>query len=166
MFSEQLKNDLKNPWLRTILTFIGITVTVNAGFIIYAFIVPPNLVVEDYYERGKTYFHDQKERTEAAPTAWRLQLLLTNKIALNETSTCRLYVVDHLNKPVDSGRATLTAYRPNDASYDFEVELKATDKGTFAAPITFPLPGHWDLIARIESNGKRFDTAQRIFVQK
>jgi len=166
MFSEQLKSDLKNPWLRIILAAVGITVAVNIIFITYAFISPPNLVVQDYYERGKTYFHDAKVRDDAAATAWRLQLMLPNKMTTNKVITCRLYVMDNSDMPITTGHVTLTAYRPNDASYDFDIELPLTDAGTFSAPVSFPLPGHWDLIARIDSDGQRFDTAQRIFVQK
>jgi len=166
MFSEQIKEDLKNPWLRIIIAAVGITVAVNILFITYAFISPPNLVVEDYYEQGKNYFHDAKVRDDAASTAWRLQLMLPDQITANEPTTCHLYVMDKSGNPVRSGNAILTAYRPNDASHDFDIELQRTDAGTFTAPVTFPLPGHWDLIARIDSDGQRFDTAQRIFVQK
>jgi len=166
MLSERLKEDLKNPWLRIILAVVGITVTVNIVFITYAFISPPNLVVQDYYERGKSYFHDAKLRDEAASSAWRLQLMLPNKITTNTPVTCRLYVMDHAGTPVSSGHVILTAYRPSDASHDFDIELSRTDAGTFTTSVSFPLPGHWDLIARIDADEQRFDTAQRIFVQK
>ncbi|MBN4073535.1 FixH family protein [Mariprofundus ferrooxydans] len=166
MINEQLKMDLRSPWLRSILAVVGVTLLVNIGFISYAFIFPPNLVVQDYYERGKNYFHDEKLRDDAAPTAWRLQLMLPNSIKNNETITSRLYVIDHNGKPVQSGQVLLSAYRPSDASQDFNIELKRTDAGTFIAPISFPLPGHWDLIARIDAGNHHFDTAQRIFVQR
>jgi len=74
--------------------------------------------------------------------------------------------MDHQGNPVRSGIVHVSAYRPNDASYDFSIELKAVDIGTFAAPISFPLPGNWDLMARIDADGQRFDSAQRIFVGK
>ncbi len=166
MFSEQLKADLKNPWLRIIVAAVGITVAVNIIFITYAFISPPNLVVQDYYEQGKNYFHDAKQREDAAAKAWRLQLMLPNKITANQTVIGRLYAMDHAGIPVSSGQVILTAYRPSDANHDFDVELQRSDAGTFTAPVTFPLPGHWDLIARIDAEGQRFDTAQRIFVEK
>jgi len=166
MLSEQLKKDLKNPWLKGILAVVGVTLIVNIGFISYAFIFPPNLVVQDYYERGKNYFHDAQQRHDALASAWRLQLLLPNTVKTNETITSRLYVMDHEGKPVHTGTVLLTAYRPSDASHDFDVELKRTDAGTFVAPISFPLPGHWDLIARIDAGEHHFDTAQRIFVQR
>jgi len=166
MLSAQVKQDLKNPWLKGILAVVGVTLVVNIGFISYAFIFPPNLVVQDYYERGKNYFHDERVREEAAATAWRLQLLLPNSLKVNKTDISRLYVMDHQGKPIHAGKVILSAYRPSDASHDFDVELKLTDDGTYTAPVSFPLPGHWDLIARIDVNGQHFDTAQRIFVQK
>jgi len=166
MFSEQLKKDLRNPWLQAILAVVGVTLVVNIGFISYAYISPPNLVVQDYYERGKNYFHDEHLRDEAAATAWRLQLLLPKTLKVDKTASCRLYAMDHQGNPVRAGNVTLKAYRPSDARHDFSVELRLTDAGTFAAPVSFPLPGNWDLIARIDADGQHFDTAQRIFVQR
>jgi len=163
MLSERLKEDLKNPWLRIILAAVGITVTVNIVFITYAFISPPNLVVKDYYERGKEYFHDAKVRDDAASTAWRLQLMLPNKVTTNKVVTCRVYAMDNSGTPIATGHVILSAYRPSDASHDFDIELQRTDRGTFSAPVSFPLPGHWDLIARIDSDGKHFDTEFLIF---
>ncbi|HCS13230.1 MAG TPA: hypothetical protein DIW28_05520 [Zetaproteobacteria bacterium] len=166
MLSEQVKQDLKNPWLRTILGTVAVVVAVNIVFITYAFISPPNLVVKDYYEQGKNYFHDKDIRQQAEASAWRLQLLLPGDMQANTPATCRLYVMDHQGQPVNSGAVRISAYRPNDANYDFSVDLQKVDTGTFAAPLSFPLPGNWDLIARIEADGQRFDTAQRIFVGK
>lgn len=166
MLSAQLKQDLKNPWLRTILGIVAVVVTVNIVFIAWAFISPPNLVVKDYYERGKNYFHDEDMRKQAQASAWRLQLLLPDKLETGRQATCRLYVMDHEGRPVNSGTVHLSAYRPSDARYDFSIELKSVDTGTFAAPVSFPLPGNWDLIARIDAGEQQFDTARRIFVGK
>ncbi len=166
MLSEQLKQDLQNPWLRGILAVVGVTLVVNFCFIAYAYMFPPNLVANDYYERGKEYFHDAKIRQQAAPTAWRLQLLLPSKMHVNQAQAVRLYVMDHQGKPVKAGKVTLKAYRPSDASRDFTINLNLSDAGTFIAPITFPLPGHWDIIASIRVDTQHFDTAERIFVEK
>ncbi len=166
MLSEQLKQDLQNPWLRGILAVVGVTLVVNFCFIAYAYMFPPNLVANDYYERGKEYFHDAKTRQQAAPTAWRLQLLLPSKMHVNQAQAVRLYVMDHQGKPVKAGKVSLKAYRPSDASRDFTINLNLSDAGTFIAPITFPLPGHWDIIASIRVDTQHFDTAERIFVEK
>jgi len=166
MLSDNLKQDLKNPWLRGILAVIATTVVVNVAFITYAYLFPPNLVVQDYYERGKEYFHDQKIRQQAEPTAWRLQLMLPNTLKVGTPETCRLYVMDHQGKPVQSGHVVVSAYYVSDASYDFKLQLNHVDTGTFTAPIRFPLAGNWDLIARIDAGKQHFDTAARIFVGK
>jgi len=166
MFSEQLKKDLKNPWLRGILATVAVTVAVNVGFITYAFIFPPNLVVPDYYEQGKRYFHDQILRDKGKAVAWRLQLLAPEKVEVHKAALYRLYVMDHQGKPVRDGSVTLSAYRPDSAEDDFHLTLKRVDAGTFAGSVTFPLAGNWDLMARIDLGDKHFDTAQRIFVQK
>jgi len=166
MLSDSLKEDLKNPWLRGILAIIATTVTVNVAFITYAYTFPPNLVVQDYYERGKEYFHDQNIRLKALPTAWRLQFMLPNTLKTSTPEVCRLYVMDHEGKPVQSGHVVVSAYHASDASQDFKLELKHVYIGTFAAPINFPIPGKWDLIAGIDAGEKHFDTATRIFVEK
>jgi len=166
MLSEKLKEDLRNPWLRGILLVIGTTVTVNVAFISYAFISPPNLVVQDYYERGKNYFHDENVRKEGLATAWRLQLMSPDKLKLNAPAMFRLYVMDHDGKPVQSGKVILSAYHVSGANHDFKLQLNQTDVGTFTAPVTFPFSGSWDLMARIDAGEQHFDTAKRIFVEK
>jgi len=166
MLSEKLKEDLRNPWLRGILLVIGTTVTVNVAFITYAFISPPNLVVQDYYERGKNYFHDENIRKEGLPTAWRLQLMLPDKLKLDTPEMCRLYVMDHGGTPVKSGKVVLNAYHVSGAGHDFKLQLSQADVGTFTGPVTFPFAGSWDLIARIDAGEQHFDTAKRIFVEK
>ena len=162
--SPKLKQDLKNPWLRAILGIVVVTVSVNAGFIIYAFRSPPNLVVDNYYEQGKEYFHDEAKRELAA--AWRLELLPPDEVKVGEDQTYRLYVMDEFGTPVRDGQVTLVAFRPSDAERDFNRPLSYTDAGTFSGEVAFPLPGNWDLIATVKSGGKQFDVARRIFVHE
>ncbi|MBI5918223.1 MAG: FixH family protein [Nitrosomonadales bacterium] len=164
--SLQLKNDLKNPWLRTILGIVAVTVTVNLAFVFYAYWSPPQLVAKDYYEKGKQYFHEEIKREQQAGDAWRLQLLLAPTLSANQPQTLRLYAMDHQGNPVQSGEATLYAYRPNSDRDDFKRELKWVDGGTFAAEVAFPLPGKWDLIAQVRSGEQKYDVAQRIDVQR
>ncbi len=165
MLSKKLKEDLKNPWLRVILGIIGITVSVNIIFITYAFVTPPNLVVNDYYERGKAYFHAENIRNKQTSHAWRLQLLLPKHPRIGEKQDYRLYVMDHAGKPVTSGEVTLFAYRPNDTSHDFKMTMSYADKGTFIQQVQFLLPGYWDLIAQIKLGDHDYDIAKRIYIE-
>jgi nitrogen fixation protein FixH len=164
--NEQLKNDLKSPWLRAILGVVGVTVSVNLVFIIYAFWSPPDLVAKDFYEKGQNYFHEEIKREQEAGDAWRLQLLAPDKPKMNMEQDYRLYVMDHQGHAVNSGQVVLFAYRPNASRSDFRQELHYVDTGTYAATLRFPLPGKWDLIAQIRSGDQKFDVAQRINVEK
>jgi nitrogen fixation protein FixH len=164
--SLQLKDDLKNPWLRTILAGVALTVTANVVFVLYAFSSPPQLVTQDYYAKGQKYFHEEIKREAQAASAWRLQLLVPPVLTVSQSQTLRLYVMDHQGNPLKTGKAMLYAYRPNNANADFSQELKLVDNGTFAADIAFPLPGKWDLIAQIKSDEQKYDAAQRINVQR
>ena len=162
--SVQLKNDLKNPWLRSILGIVAVTVTVNLLFVFYAYWSPPQLVAKDYYQKGQDYFHQDVLREKQAADAWRLQLLLAPELTANRPQALRLYVMDHQGIPLQNGEVTLYAYRPNSAKDDFKRELKPVDRGTYAAEVSFPLPGKWDLIAQVRADGRKFDVAQRIDV--
>jgi nitrogen fixation protein FixH len=164
--SEQLKNDLKSPWLRAILGVVGVTVSVNMVYIIYAFWSPPDLVAKDYYEKGKNYFHEEIRREKAAGNEWRLQLLAPDKPKMNMEQEYRLYVMDHQGRAVNSGEATLLVYRPDNSRSDFRQELHYVDSGTYAATLRFTFPGKWDLIAQIRSGDRKYDVAQRINVEK
>jgi len=164
--NAQLKNDLKNPWLRGILAVIGVTVFVNLVFVLYAFWAPPQLVAKDYYEKGQSYFHEEIKREQAAADAWRLQLLAPDQPKLNMEQYYRLYVMDHEGRAVNSGQAMLYVYRSDSAENDFKQELHFVDTGTYAATLRFPLPGTWDLIAQIRSGENKYDVAQRINVEK
>ncbi|MDQ6972569.1 MAG: FixH family protein [Mariprofundaceae bacterium] len=166
MISGKLKEDLKNPWLRGIIAAVVLTVAVNIVFISYAFWSPPGLVVKDYYERGKTYFHDEKIRKQGEASAWRLQLQPPAHISVNQEKIFRLYVMDHQGNPVRSGKVVLFVYRPSNASDDFKLPLSYADVGTFSGSVRFPKAGNWDLIARIQGDGLQFDTALRVFVEK
>ncbi len=164
--SLQLKDDLKNPWLRGILAGVAIVVTVNVVFVLYAISSPPQLVTRDYYEKGKNYFHEEIKRVQQTASAWRLQLLVPSILAVNQPRTLRLYVMDHQGNPLKTGQAVLYVYRPDNADADFRQELKLVDSGTFAADVAFPLPGKWDLIAQIKSGDQKYDVAQRIKVRR
>jgi len=166
MTEAQWKQDLKHPWLRGVLAIVGVAVAMNVVMISMAFWESPNLVVKDYYEKGQEYFHAEAARDEAQHLGFRLHLMPPAKPALNKPQTYRLYVVDHDGKPWNVGEGILFAYRPSDSHRDFRLPLTKADAGTFAAEVSFPLPGTWDLIAQISVDNRKLDVAQRIFVSE
>lgn len=164
MSEVHLKEDFKNPWFLAVLGLIGVALAGTIWMAVIASSTSPGLVSEDYYEKGKNYFHETPKETTAP--GWRLNLLVPPVPKVNEAQNYRLYVIDEAGKPVSTATITLYAYRPSDANADFSVNMVKSDLGTFIAPISFPMPGTWDLIAQVESAGKRVDITQRLFIEK
>ncbi|GAV19262.1 hypothetical protein MMIC_P0195 [Mariprofundus micogutta] len=163
MASElHLKEDFRSPWFLAILGLVAVALAGTIWMALIASQTSPGLVSEDYYEKGNNYFHKTPEQQNEA--AWRLNLMPPAKAKAGQAQMYRLYVVMDNGKPATDGKATLFAYRPSDVKADFTVAMIQEDVGSFSVEASFPLPGTWDLIAQIESGGKKYDVVQRIFV--
>lgn len=163
MASEvHLKEDFKSPWFVGILGLVGTALAATIWMAMIASETSPGLVSEDYYEKGNNYFN--KAPAGYVEPGLRLNLMTPEHPELKRRQVYRLYAVMKDGKPVKHGTVTLFAYRPSDAKADFKVKMEQRDVGSFAAGLTFPLPGTWDLIAQIQYDGGKLDVAQRIFV--
>lgn len=163
--ATHLKDDFKNPWFLGMLALIGTALAGTIWMAMIAGATSPGLVSENYYEKGKNYFHQAPGEVQGGPQ-WRLKLLAPEVTRVGQPQTYRLYAINEQGKPVREGTATLYAYRPSDAKADFTIPMQLDDAGTFSAAATFPLPGTWDLIAQVDSEGKQVDIAQRLFIQE
>ncbi|OIO70591.1 MAG: hypothetical protein AUJ57_08255 [Zetaproteobacteria bacterium CG1_02_53_45] len=161
--ASHLKEDFKNPWFLGILALVGVALAGTIWMAVVAGQTSPGLVSEDYYEKGKNYFHETP-KAEQGPQ-WRLSLMAPPTPVVGQSQIYRLYVVDEAGHPVSGASVVLYAYRPSDANADFEVKMTQADAGTFTAPVSFALPGTWDLIAQVKSNGRSFDITQRVFIK-
>ena len=160
---SHLKDDFKNPWFLGILALVAVALAGTIWMAVIAGQTSPGLVSEDYYEKGNNYFNEAP-KTEQGPV-WRLNLMAPPTPVTGQSQVYRLYVIDEAGKPVTTAQVRLYAYRPSDANADFEVKMTQADVGTFTAPVTFNLPGTWDLIAQVKSNGRSFDITQRVFIK-
>ncbi|HKI60136.1 MAG TPA: FixH family protein [Mariprofundaceae bacterium] len=163
MLEVHLKEDFKSPWFLAVLGLIGVALAGTIWMAVIAGSTSPGLVSEDYYEKGKNYFHEAPK--EASGPQWRLNLLVPATPSVDVAQNYRLYVIDEAGEPVSTGKITLYAYRPSDAEADFSVKMVKADAGSFVASVTFPLPGTWDLIAQIEASGKQMNVTKRLFVR-
>jgi len=164
MSEVHLKEDFKSPWFLAVLALIGVALAGTIWMAVIASSTSPGLVSEEYYEKGKNYFHETPKETTAP--GWRLNLLVPPAPEVGVTEDYRLYLIDEAGQPVSTAKITLYAYRPSDAKADFSVKMVKSDLGTFIASMAFPLPGTWDLIAQVESSGKQLEVTQRVFIRK
>lgn len=162
----RLSEDLKSPWLRGIIGIIAVTLAVNIGMITAAVKTNHGLVTKDYYEHGKDYFKTEARQKKVNAIGMRLKILVPDRMLRGKPQVYRFYVMNADGNPVTDGSAIMFAYRTSDASRDFQVKLPMSDIGLFSAPISFNLPGIWDLIAQVKTNGNTFDVARRIYINE
>ena len=155
----------QNPWVWMLVGIMGVTLIVNATLITIAFLSPPGLVVEDYYEKGKSYLYNQAQSKEAAARlGWDLELDLPREPKLNLAEAYLVRAVDKQGKAIEGGVAEFAAFRPTQNGHDFVLPMREVGAGYYATEVNFTLPGNWDLIVTVQQGEGQLDIAKRIYV--
>ncbi len=156
----------QNPWVWLLVGIMGTALLVNATLITIAFLSPPGLVVEDYYEKGKSYLYNQAQSKEnAARLGWDLELDLPRAPQLNLDESYLVRAVDSRGKAIEGGVAEFAAFRPVQNGHDFVLPMREVGAGYYAANVNFSLPGNWDLIVTVQQGEDQLDIAKRIYVK-
>ena len=154
--SQENKQALKNPWVLGFLVFLCTFVTMNIIFVYLAFKSPPNLVVDDYYERGKTYA--QKK------LGWNGVIMAPSNSRVNQRQAYEVFIQGKNSTAVELDSVTLFAYRPSDMREDFSVEMNPIGLGRYGVDIEFGLPGNWDIIVEAKRGEDEFMITRRIYI--
>jgi hypothetical protein len=85
-------------------------------------------------------------------------------VTAGEETVIRFFLVDKAGLPVVPERVQFFAYRPSDATRDFEAEMIQEDKGRYMARVRFPLLGIWDTLIAVTSGEEEYSLGQRINV--
>jgi nitrogen fixation protein FixH len=161
-FSQANPKALKNPWVLGWLALVSVVLVVNIGFISLAFITNPGLVDQDYYEKAEDYEKNLiKYRNARAALGWSYQAIFPVSPVMNKKELYRLSIVDKVGQPLTAANINLIAYRPSDASADFEVTLAEVDAGIYEGYVNYPLKGIWEITAVIERDGNKYDFTRR-----
>ena len=166
MKKDQISQDnpkaLRNPWFLGWLALLLVVLAVNIGFISLAFITNPGLVDKNYYENAEDY-EENLVKYRAARTAlgWTYQANFPSNPVINKKELYRLNVVDKVGQPLTAAAIKLNAYRPSDASADFETILSEVGAGIYEGYVTYPLKGIWDITVNITREEDRYDFTRR-----
>mgnify|MGYP003668473819 FL=1 len=144
--SQSNKEALKNPWVLGMLLFLVTFLTANAIFIYLAFESPPNLVVEDFYERGEHYEEAQKLVEKQKALGWTGIIMAPANTRVNQHQLYEVLLQGKHSSALVLDSVVLHAYRPSDARADFSVEMLNSKPGMYGADVSFSLPGIWDVI--------------------
>jgi len=148
---------IRNPWVLGWIALVIIVLGVNVGFISLAFITSPGLVDQNYYENAQDYEENLvKYRTARAALGWTYQADFPAHPVINNKARYQVSVVDKAGLPLTAASVRANAYRPSDASADFETHFTEVGGGIYEAEIIYPLKGRWEITIDIEHEEKHF----------
>jgi len=155
----------RSRWVWAMFGLFATIFVVNYGFFSVALNTTSGLVTEKYYKYGlqqnkfDKQYRDQKER------GWQVALSLPDPWQAGEPTTITLNVTDAYAQPIAQGRAEVTAYRPSDAKADVIASLHETAQvGKYAATITLPIQGVWDINILFSKDDEKYMLNQRITI--
>lgn len=162
--SQQNKSALRNPWMLGIIGFLTVVISVNSFFIYQAFKQPPNLVVDNFYERGKVYQQRKAALKEERQLGWTGLIIAPPSSRVNQLQSYEVLIQGENSTRVDLDSVTFFAYRPSDMRADFVIEMSEVSAGRYTAEIAFNLPGNWDLIVEANRGEDEFLITRRVYI--
>lgn len=160
--SQENPQALRNPWVLGLLVFLFVFLSANAVFIYLAFSSPPNLVVENFYEKGEAYEETQKRVEKQKALGWSGMLMVPTASRVNQTQTYEALITGKNSAGLLLDSVKFFAYRPSDADADFAVDMQKSGHGSYIADVSFNLPGTWDVIVEAKRGEDEFIISRRI----
>ncbi|AFJ01627.1 putative integral membrane protein linked to a cation pump [Methylophaga frappieri] len=162
--SQHNPQALKNPWVLGFLGFLVTFLTANAVFIYLAFQQRPNLVVDNFYERGKAYAMKEAAVENEQTLGWNGVIMAPAKTRVNQKQPFEVLIQGKNSTALNLDSVTFFAYRPSDMNADFSIAMNQMAAGRYAADITFSLPGNWDVIVEAKQGEDEFLLTRRIYI--
>jgi len=156
----------KSPWVWTVIGLVAAVLGVNLVMVYFSVSGGPGLVVDDYYERGRSFVaRTSPDFIKREKPEWKLDIALPQTLTLGVPALFKATVTgEKEGDPTSRVKAVLFAYRPSDAGRDFSVPMTDEGGGAHTARVLFPLKGVWDIIIEARSGEKKSSVAKRIFV--
>lgn len=164
LISQHNSQALRNPWVLGLLTFLVVFLSANAVFIYLAFSDRPNLVVDNYYERGKEYQKRLAVEEQQAALGWTGNLILPGTTRVNQPAVFEAQILGENARSVDLDSVRIFAYRPSDMNKDFDAGMQSVGSGRYEAELTFKYPGNWDLIVEAKRGEDEYLITRRIYI--
>lgn len=165
IISQHNKEALRNPWVLGLILFLFVFLSANAVFIYLAFKSPPNLVVEDFYERGERYEETQKQIEKEKALGWTGLIMTPATTRVNQHQTYEVLLHGKNSARLELDSVVLNAYRPSDARADFSETMTASQPGMYSAEVSFSLPGIWDVIVVAKHDEHEFLVTKRVNIK-
>jgi nitrogen fixation protein FixH len=167
MASEKTRSKIQkylddNLWPMIIIAFLTGTVAFNVAVATIAAKHPPELMTENYYEKGANLRQVVSEKQATERTGWKI----TADMATEDKMLVMLTVVDGAGLPCDSIVGTCSLYRPSDKYLDQEAkQILSMGAGRYAIKAETPLMrGAWECVADLSRGEKHYKDRISFFV--
>lgn len=149
------------PWI-----FVGgfaIVVAVNGTLIYFAQSSFSGLDTEHAYERGLDYNRALEAAAAQDEVGWQGRITLAE--ADDGRHELAVQFADKQAMPIDSLSVEAHLRRPSNAGMDLSVPLQRQGNGRYAAAITLPAPGQWDVRIVARDGALSWQGSWRLFVK-
>lgn len=154
----------KSAWIPWV--FVGamaVVVAVNGVMITAAVRSFSGLAVSKPFERGLQYNKvlDVQHRQDAL--GWKLTPAFASMQGLD--GTLSLTARDRDGKPLEGLSLRATLQRPLGGASDIALEFRPLGDGRYAAPVSLPAPGQWELHATLVRGTDEYFLVQRVVLK-
>lgn len=144
------------PWtgrtlLWWLLGFFAVVFAVNGVFLWFASESWTGLAAEDSYRRGLDYNQVIARGETQAELGWRVRADFVTQDSAHGRFV--LSVLGPDGRPIAHREVTAYFRRPVVEGFDFDVTLVPQSDGSYAADVTLPAPGQWDVRAEVARPG-------------
>jgi nitrogen fixation protein FixH len=153
----------KSPWVIGWIALVVAVLAVNFTMVYLAIATNPGLVTEDFYDRGQDYEETMVSKMARDP-GWYLYADVPSDLAADRPSVIRFFITDKAGQPVTPEKVHFYAYRPSDATQDFDLPMVREGNGRFKVDVTFPLLGAWDTLVAVQHGEDEYNLGKRIRV--
>lgn len=179
MISQKQKG-WRNPWVIGLVLIVVAGVTINGRMLWNVLHHPTRLLDEKYTVRD----HNQQDakwvqqQSERSTLGWQAKLYSPQRLAndplaseeasrfilLGTPAQLQLGLVDKEGKQVQGAIVQIEAQWPGDPKFDLKLNLAEISPGKYAGAFSFSRTGNWDLVIKVDQNGRIFEMEQKVFV--
>ena len=154
--AEEKRRSRWIPW--TFVGGFGVIIAVNAVLVVFSLSSWTGLETEDAYNKGIAYNEVLAAAEAQSARGWSAAMAY-------EAGSVEVTLTDKSGAGIAGLTVTAALIRPTHEGYDQTVTLAEVGMGRYAAPVTMPLAGNWDVRVRAEGRGEPWYQTQRIWVK-
>lgn len=148
------------PW--TFVALFVVLIGVNAVMVVFALRSWPGVESANAYEEGLAYNRTLGEAHQQEALGWHYGFAFT--ATGPRTGHVEVTLHDRGGAGIAQAAVSVRLVRPTSEGHDFDAELASDGTGRFAADVTVPLPGVWELRVAATHPSGVYRRVERVFV--